>query len=160
MIFFHHFDIGYAYANNYINMGMNTIVDELEREIGPANSYEEVVSNSIGLRVFKIASIGMNIKPYTSALLLIMAQMAKGQQRGWFLILISNRIQTQFLEFINSAPSTGFELVNYRQKSTVSITEDESDPLPRTRLYGGSLKADIINLIGIFGKRTGICCYR
>jgi hypothetical protein len=144
-----HFDIGYTHSNNYVNFGVNTWTDESGRELGSANSYEEVSSNSIGLRAFKIASIGVSVKPFTSALAPGYGIHGEGTAKGSvFDVGLRLEYKRKLWNMVTVHPAIGLTFLNYGQKSVFYITEAESSPLPRTRLYGGSLQADLINLIG------------
>ncbi|MCX7725676.1 MAG: hypothetical protein N2053_02375 [Chitinispirillaceae bacterium] len=139
---FPNFDIGYTYSYNYLNMGKNIWIDEFERE-DTVNSYEKVISNSIALRAFKIASIGINIKPFKSVL--SPEQIAKGVV---FDIGFRLEYKYKFWNLLTVHPAIGLSFLNYGQRS-VYYTENDSAILPRTRLYGGSLHVDLINLLGI-----------
>ncbi len=143
-------DIGYAYGNKHISMGKNILTDSLGRETMSVNSYEEVTSNSFAIRLFKIASIGMNLKSFTSALAPGMGPNGEGIAEGnVFDVGLRLEYQYEFFNCLSIHPALGLSFLNYGQKSVYYISKENSDPLPRERLYGGSLNINFVNLFGV-----------
>lgn len=151
---FRQFDFGYANGNNFINFGTNSWTDELGEVIGSARSYEKVSSNSFSLRGYKIASVGINYKAFTSALAPGFGPNNEGIAKGSVFDLgFRLEYEYELWKCVKVHPALGFSILNYGQSSVYYISPEESDPLPRTRLYGGSINIDFVNLIGITGVR-------
>jgi hypothetical protein len=143
-------DFGYAFGKKHVGMGQNEIVNLSGTDTISVNSYEDVTSNAFAVRLFKIASIGINLKNFTSALAPGIGPGDEGVGKGTVFDLgLRLEYNHEFFDCLSIHPAVGLTFLNYGQKSVYYVTEEYSDPLPRKRLYGGSLDINFANFFGV-----------
>ncbi|HLV32544.1 MAG TPA: hypothetical protein VKY57_13325 [Chitinispirillaceae bacterium] len=153
---FPNIDIGYAFFRNYVNMDKITLYrDTGETEI-IVDSKEKVISNTLGIRVFKILSIGASFKEYDSRL----APGYGGEQRPddgiakgrAFDLGIRINKKLEFAGLFYISPAIGASLLNIGNDSAQYIkSSGNKDPLPKLGMAGVSCEFNALELFGYTG---------
>jgi ligand-binding sensor domain-containing protein len=118
---------------NFVNMGTNTITNELGQVTGSLQSYEAVMGLSYGLSFSQTLSMGLNLKYAYSAL-------APGFEGGGVGSTFAVDVGILKREFLTKNLSLGFMLQNMGP-AVYYTTPDQKDPIPFTLRLGTCYQA-------------------
>ena len=122
-----------GFSINFINMGVNTWMDELGRELGAARSWEGVFGLSYGLSLTQTFSVGLNMKYVNSALAPGFNGAGVGKTFAVDAALLKRELFTRKL-------SLGFMLQNMGP-AIYYMDQSEQDPIPFTLRLGAAYTA-------------------